>query len=139
MVQDQVLVVVQPLSVGDNSDLSANRLTALVTPLIHASRGNSSGFPFETARMIVLQVFVFVYLLVVCLFLSLARLGRRDWYHCRPSSSRGGAKRSRLHRLLKPRCPDNYPVCRLASTHLAGGGVLATWDIRSEDRHFEHD
>jgi hypothetical protein len=72
---------VQPLAVVDNSDLSANHLTALVTPFILASQGNSSGFPFETARvMMALHVFVFVFLLVVCLFLSLARLGRRDWY-----------------------------------------------------------
>jgi hypothetical protein len=55
---------------------------------------------------------VFVFLLVVCLLLSLARLGRHDWLHLRPSSSRGGAKRSTLHRLLKPRSPDD---CRLHS------------------------
>ena len=32
---------------------------------------------------------VFVFLLVVCLLLSLARLGRLCWFHLRPSSSRG--------------------------------------------------
>jgi hypothetical protein len=29
---------------------------------------------------------------------------------------------STLHRLLKPRSPDDCPACRLASTHAAGGG-----------------
>ena len=41
------------------------------------------------------------------------------WFHLRPSSSRGGAKRSTLHRLLKPRSPDDCPACRLASTPLS--------------------
>ena len=58
---------------------------------------------------------VFVFLLVVCLLLSLARLGRLGWFPLRPSSSKSGAKRSRLPRLLKPRSPDDCPACRLAS------------------------
>ena len=57
---------------------------------------------------------VFVFLLVVCLLLSLALLWRLDWFPFRPSSSRGWAKRSTLHRLLKPRSPDDCPACRLA-------------------------
>ena len=65
---------------------------------------------------------VFVFLLVVCLLLSLALLWRHDWLHLRPSSSRGGAKRSTLHRLLKPRSPDDCPACRLASTPASGEG-----------------
>jgi IS1 family transposase len=69
-----------------------------------------------------LQVFVFVFLLVVCLLLCLARLGRLDWFPLRPSSSKGGAKRSRLPRLIKPRSPDNCPACRLASAASSGGG-----------------
>jgi IS1 family transposase len=60
---------------------------------------------------------VFVFLLVVCLLFSLMLLWRLDWFHFRPSSSRGGAKRSTLHRLLKPRCPDDCPACRLACTN----------------------
>ena len=63
---------------------------------------------------------VFVFLLVVCLLLSLARLGRLDWFPLRPSSSRGGAKRTTLHRLLKPRSPDDCPTCRLASPASSG-------------------
>jgi len=65
---------------------------------------------------------VFVFLLVVCLLLSLALLWRLCWFHFRPSSSRGGAKRTTLHRLLKPRSPDDCPACRLASTASSGGG-----------------
>jgi transposase-like protein/IS1 family transposase len=65
---------------------------------------------------------VFVFLLVVCLLLSLALLWRLDWFHLRPSSSSGRAKRSTLHRLLKPRCPDDCPACRLASTTSSGVG-----------------
>jgi hypothetical protein len=64
---------------------------------------------------------VYVFLLVVCLLYFLARLGRLDWLHLQPSLSRGGAKRSRLHRLLKPRFPDDCPACRLASTPSLGG------------------
>jgi IS1 family transposase len=59
---------------------------------------------------------VYVFLLVVCLLLCLAPLWRHDWLHLQPCSTRGGAKRSTLHRLLKPRSPDDCPACRLAST-----------------------
>jgi len=37
---------------------------------------------------------VFVFLLVVCLLLSLALLWRLDWFRLRPSSSPGGVKRT---------------------------------------------
>jgi hypothetical protein len=63
---------------------------------------------------------VFVFLLVVCLLLSLALLWRLDWFPLRPSSSKGVAKRTTLHRLLKPRCPDDCPACRLVSTASSG-------------------
>ncbi len=87
--------LVLPHSVEDNSDFSANRLTALVTPLILASQGSSLCYPFSTARILMaLHVFVFVFLLMVCLFLSLARLGRLDWFHLWPSSSKS---RSQAH------------------------------------------
>ena len=65
---------------------------------------------------------VLVFLLVVCLLLALARLRRLCWFPFRPSYTKGVAKRSRLPRLLKPRCPDDCPACRLASTPLSGGG-----------------
>ncbi len=78
-----------------------------------------------------LHVFVFVFLLVVCLFLSLALFWRRDWFPRRPSHSRGGAKRTTVQRLLKPRCPDDCPACRLASTASSGGepapGPVRPW------------
>jgi len=69
---------------------------------------------------------MFVFLLVVCPLLSLARLGCLDWLHPRPSSPRGGVKRSTLHRLLKPRSPDDCPACRLGSTPSLGGGTAST-------------
>jgi len=69
-----------------------------------------------------LHVFVFVFLLVVCLLFSLVLLWRLDWFPLRLPSSRGEAKRSTLHRLLKPRTPDDCPACRLASTASVGGG-----------------
>jgi transposase-like protein len=65
-----------------------------------------------------LHVFLFVFFLL----LFLALLWRLDWLHLRPSSSRGGAKRSTIHRLLKPRSPDDCPACRLGSTPSMGGG-----------------
>jgi hypothetical protein len=69
-----------------------------------------------------MSLYVFKYLFVVCLLLSLALLWRLDWFHLRPSSSRGEAKRSTLQRLLKPRSPDDCPACRLASTSSSGAG-----------------
>jgi hypothetical protein len=67
-----------------------------------------------------MSLHVFVFLLVVCL-LCLARLGRLDWFPLGPSSSKSVAKRTTLHRLLKPRCPDDCPACRLASAASSGG------------------
>lgn len=64
---------------------------------------------------------LFLFLLVVCL-LSLALLWRLRWFSLQPSHLRGRAKRGTLHRLLKPRCPDDCPACRLASTASSGGG-----------------
>ena len=60
---------------------------------------------------------VLVFLVVVCLLFFLALLWHLDWLHLQPCASRGEAKRSTLHRLLKPRTPDDCPVCRLACTN----------------------
>jgi IS1 family transposase len=73
-----------------------------------------------------MSVHVYVFLLVVCLLLCLALLWHRDWLHLQPRSSRGRAKRSMLHRLLKPRSPDDCPACCLASTPASGGGLAST-------------
>jgi len=64
---------------------------------------------------------VFVFLLVLFLLLSLAWLWSLCWSHPGLAQSRAAAKmRSTLHRLLKPRCPDDCPACRLASTASSG-------------------
>ena len=73
-------------------------------------------------KTLMMGLHVFFFLLVVCLLLSLARLGRLCWFSLRPSSSRGRAKRSTLHRLLKPRTPDDCPACRMASPASSVGG-----------------
>jgi transposase-like protein len=65
---------------------------------------------------------VYVFLLVFFLMLGLALLWRLDWIHLQPSSSRGKAKHTMLHRLLKPRSPYDCPACRLASTASSVGG-----------------
>ena len=91
------------------------------SPYPSLSRWRSPVSPFQTAR-IVMALHAFVFLLVVCLLLSLARLGRLCWFPLRLSSSRGGAKRTTLHRLLKPRSPDDCPACRLASTPSSSAG-----------------
>ena len=68
-----------------------------------------------------LHLCVFVLLLLVCLLLLLVRLGRLGWFSLQPFSSKGVAKRSRLHRLLKARTPDDCPICRLTSPALSIG------------------
>lgn len=68
---------------------------------------------------------LFVFLLVVCLLLALALLWCLDRLPLRPSSPKGVAKRSSLPRLLKPRTPDDCPVCRLGSPPALGGGTVS--------------
>jgi hypothetical protein len=76
---------------------------------------------------------VFVFLLVICLLLLLALLWRLNWLHLRTSHSRGRTKRSTLHHLLKPRCPDDCPACRLTSTASSGeepaSGPVRPWRV----------
>ena len=69
-----------------------------------------------------MAVHVCVFLLVSFLLLSLALLWRLCWLHHDPAQTRAAAKmRTMLHRLLKPRTPDDCPVCRLASPAPSGG------------------
>jgi IS1 family transposase/transposase-like protein len=57
-----------------------------------------------------------VFLLAIFLIFSLALLCALGWLHLGPAPSRTvGKLRNRLPRLLKPRCPDDCPACRLAS------------------------
>ena len=65
---------------------------------------------------------VFVFLLIVCLFLALTLLWHLDCFPVRPSTSQDGAKRSRLHRLLKPRTPLDCPACCHSSPISTGAG-----------------
>ncbi len=70
-----------------------------------------------------------VLLLLLVSFLLLCLLLRCSlwWLHPAPVQSRAAAKmRSTLHRLLKPRTPDDCPACRLASTSSSGGGPAPT-------------
>src|SRR5258706_7727891 len=73
-----------------------------------------------------MSVHVSIFLLVIGLFLSLARLGRLCWFDLRPSSSQGGAQRTTLHRLLKPRCPDDCPACHLSCSNPSVVGPVPT-------------
>ncbi len=72
---------------------------------------------------------IVVSLLSVCLLLILALFWWLDWLHLRPSSPRGGDKRSSLPRLLKPRTPDDCPACRLASP-ASSSAELAPMPVR---------
>jgi len=72
-----------------------------------------------------MSVHLYVFQLVVCFILSLALLWRLCWFPLRPSSSRGEVIHSRAQRLLKPRCPDDCPACRLASTPSLGIGPVS--------------
>ena len=57
-----------------------------------------------------------VFLLVFLLIFSLTLLCALCWSHPGPAPSRTAASvRARLPRLLKPRCPDDCPACRLTS------------------------
>jgi len=59
------------------------------------------------------------------LMFFLALLYALCWPHPGQAQSRATAKiRTRLHRLLKPRCPHDCPACRLASTATSGGGPV---------------
>jgi hypothetical protein len=69
-----------------------------------------------------LHVFIFVFLLVVCLLLSLVLLWRLDRFPRRPATSQGAAKRTLLPRRLQPRSPDDCPACRLVSPPSSGAG-----------------
>ncbi len=76
----------------------------------------------------------FLFLLVLSLLFSLAILCFLCWLHHGPVPSKAAAKmRSRLPRQLKPRCSDDCPACRLASTPSSG---MASMAVPSGFRHF---
>jgi hypothetical protein len=57
---------------------------------------------------------IVVFLLVICLLLSLALLWRLCWLHLQPSYFKPGVVRTTVQRLLKPCTPLDCPFCRLA-------------------------
>jgi IS1 family transposase/transposase-like protein len=59
---------------------------------------------------------LFLFLLVVCLILSLALLWRLCWLPLQTSHSQAGSRHTPLHRLLRPRTPLDCPICRLCSS-----------------------
>jgi hypothetical protein len=63
---------------------------------------------------------MFVFLLVFFLLLGLARLWPLAWPHLQPAHSQGGALRTTVQRLLKPRTPRDCPVCRLSCPPSSG-------------------
>ena len=69
---------------------------------------------------------VFLFLLSVCLLISLALLWRLGWLHLQPSHSAVASRRSPIHRLLKPRTPLDCPSCCLGSTPSSAGGSVPT-------------
>ena len=67
----------------------------------------------------------FMNLPVFFLLFSLALLCALCWSHRGPAQSRAEASvHSRLPCVLKPRCPDDCPACRLASTASSGAGPV---------------
>src|SRR5438270_12539200 len=109
-----------PLGRGQFELLSQSLDSALDSPYPCFSR--SFLFSLFRAARFCMVLHVFVVLLVVCLLLCLALLWRLDWFPLRSSSSRGGAKRTALQRLLKPRTPDDCSACRLAFTPASAVG-----------------
>ncbi len=65
---------------------------------------------------------IFLFLLVFFLLPFLALLWRLCWFHFQPSHAQAAKRRTLIHRLLKPRTPDDCPACRLVSTPASGGG-----------------
>ena len=63
---------------------------------------------------------MFLFLLVFFLLLGLARFWHLYWPHQQPSHSKGGAMRTTVQRLLKPRTPLDCPACRLSCTPSSG-------------------
>lgn len=59
---------------------------------------------------------IFLILLLACLLFSLVLLWHLGWLHFPSSHSAVASRHSLVHRLLKPRCPDDCPACLLAST-----------------------
>jgi hypothetical protein len=64
------------------------------------------------------------FLLMFFLIISLGLLWCYGWLTLQPSHFKTRAVRTTVHRLLKPRTPDDCPVCRLATTPSRGQGQI---------------
>jgi transposase-like protein len=105
-----IIAPVLPLSVVDNSVFSPIRLT------VHSDSPYDQEaffFSFQAARI---GMAVHVFLLVVCLILSLALLWCLDRHHLQSSPLKAGRRSTLVHRLLRPRTPLDCPICRLSSS-----------------------
>src|SRR5215471_8161341 len=70
-------------------------------------------------------VHVSVFFLVSFILFALALLWRLCWLHHDLAKTRAVAEmRTTLHRILKPRCPDDCPACRLASSASSAAGPV---------------
>ena len=65
---------------------------------------------------------VFLSLLVCFLLLFLALRWCLSWFHLQPSHSQAAKRRTLIHRLLKPRTPDDCPACRHGSSDTSAVG-----------------
>jgi len=65
-----------------------------------------------------------VFLLIFFLILSLAWFWCHGWLPLQPSHFKTAAVRTTVHRLLKPRTPDDCPLCHLASAPSLGAGPV---------------
>lgn len=63
-----------------------------------------------------------VFLPMLFLILTLAWLWHHGWLPLQPIHFKTETMRTTVHRLLKPRTPDDCPVCRLTSTAASGEG-----------------
>jgi hypothetical protein len=62
-----------------------------------------------------MTLYLFMFLLLFFLILTLARLWHISWPHHNSPHSKAGAVHTTVQRLLKPRTPLDCPACRHSS------------------------
>jgi hypothetical protein len=124
--QSPLIGAVLPMLVVENSNDSP---TGLTFPLEAPSSTSSAGKDAFPAHFKPREWFMNfpMFLLVFLLIFSLALLCSLCWTHRGLVQSRAASKvHTRLHRLLKPRTPDDCPACRRAPTPWLGAGAVST-------------